>query len=307
MVVCKFCGHEELEGSRFCFNCGMPIDYNESEELKFTEETYKREKRKKQEAIINKTVGYLMFFFFIIVSCFFVYILFFSDFNKSRDLESFNNEIFNDSSNLLECKPKIFVGTSFKANSYNIIFNDIIIVDKTASNSKFYSLSNNREYVLLDITIENLSYSDVVYSPITNFHSYLDGESIGVSRSGILAEGLTSLEGLVQRKSSRNGFLAYYVPSDWKELQIDLGIDNLDNEGTLYIENPKNRIISDDELSLIWEKYDILDFLYDNDLEYLSDDEINSYIIDFMHSFSIDRHDIFSLNDLYDYVKRVQK
>lgn len=305
---CKFCGNKLVEGSRFCLSCGMPIDFSDSEEEKFAKETEERERVKLRDRKINMIFSISLPIICIIVLFLFFYILFFSE-NKislnvilqeskvTKTLEEINQNIIN--------KPNVFVGDSFESKSYIVTLKDILIIDKESENSKFYTITTGKEYILLNVLMENLTYSDVVYSPITNFKAYLDGNLIDISRSGILAEGLTSLEGSNKRKSFRDGYLAYYVPQGWKKLVIDIGLDGLENEPILCIENPKNRNISDEELDEIWEMYGINDFLYENDLGYLNDEDINACITDFMHKNCLDRHDYIPIQKLNEEIKKL--
>lgn len=305
---CKFCGNKLIEGSRFCLSCGMPIDFNESEEEKFAKETEEREKVKLRDRKINMIFGVSLPIICIIVLFLFFYILFFSE-NKidlnvtlqesevTKTLEETNQGIVN--------KPNVFVGDSFESKSYIVTFKDILVIDKDSENSILYNVTTGKEYVLLNVMMENLTYSDVVYSSITNFKAYLDGDLINPSYSGVLAENFTSLEGSNKRKSSRDGYLAYNVPQGWKKLVIDIGIDGLENEPVLCIENPKNRNISEDELKKIWETYEINDFLYENDLGYLDDEDINACIVDFMHKNCLDRHDYIPIQKLNEEIKKL--
>ena len=133
---------------------------------------------------------------------------------------------------------------------------------------------------------------------------YCDGREVNQNKSGTLGEGnkFMSIDGLNHRRHKKTGYICYSLPEGWKELKINMNIDGLDNEPVLIVENPKNREISEMEIENIIESAEIWDFMYDNSLRYISDEDLATYITDFMHNHCLSQTDFIPHAELKQYI-----
>ena len=86
--------------------------------------------------------------------------------------------------------------------------------------SEFNTPEEGNEFVLLKMTIENISDNqELTISSILSFNAYVDDEALDESFSAIL-EGDKTMDGTIAPGKKLSGTLAYEVPKDWKEIEI---------------------------------------------------------------------------------------
>lgn len=313
-MKCKHCGEEIIIGSRFCSSCSAPIDYD----MRTQELLEKNEiDRKKQVAI--KTMKHNLWIIFIvciIVACisFIFYNVFYDKQNKGFSTEKVTTVVDNiKEQKELEEKKKIDkltveIGEGCVAESYEVKLLDCDIIDENHNDANIYTIINGQELVFIKIQMYNRSYSDAIYSSIVNFMGNYNGQIISPNMGGFLAGNkYKSIDGRNNRRQTTQGYLCYSLPTGWKYLSVILNIDNIEEvegEPILFVENPKNRQIKEEELLKIREENQIDDFLYDNKLGYLSEEEINNCIISFMHQNCLSKLDRVPKSELKDFIKK---
>lgn len=304
-MVCKHCGAEITVGSRFCLNCCCPISYDKETIEKHSLEIEKKNKEIQRNKILRKVRKIVCFFIVFGVVGYGAYAVFYdrnSDEITLNNVSSFvenireKNNVSNSSDMEIE-KPIIELGDSMSVDSYGIYLKELRIVDKNSDKAIFYSMTEGKEYVIISLELINRSKEDIPVSCLLNLKAYLNNELIAPSLSGVLAESLPSIDGLVLKGSTKSGVVCYQLNEDWRNLKIELDIDMKDseNEPVLLIENPKNRSISEDELDEIKEKYDLDAGIDDSILDKL--------IVDFMHTNALSKNDFISKKDLEKFIE----
>lgn len=100
--------------------------------------------------------------------------------------------------------------------------------EKVKSNNDFLQPDEGKEFISVGILIENISDKDYAVSSILMFNAYQDGFSINEDLSAHAAKGgTTTLNGDLAAGKKIRGNLMYQVPTDWKELEIDVDLTAL--------------------------------------------------------------------------------
>ncbi len=321
---CQFCGAEVMVGARFCMNCSAPIEYDKETQEKLEKEQLKREKGKKQKKIRRNIIKCGSTTLGLLTICL-VFIGIFYDkeektFNTNK-VEHVVNVVSefkeNQNSNLLNTEDSQLVdgtkdenriplnmGETLCSNSYAITLEDVDIIDKNYEKAILYNFRQGEEFVFVKVSLENLLYEDAVYSSLFHFIGLYNGVEINQSKSGTLGEGnkFISIDGLNQRRQTKSGYICYSLPEGWQKLEIRVNIDGLENEPMLIVENPKNRVLSNEELKSIIVSTDIKSCLRDEHIS-LSDEELYGLITDFMHLNCLSKTDYVSQDGLLSYIK----
>lgn len=313
-MKCKHCGEEIIIGSRFCSCCSAPIDYD----MRTQELIEKNEIARKQQVKIKtmKHNLWILFVVLIIVSC--VSFIFYNVFYDKSNNEFTTNKVTTVVDNIkeqkeLEDKKKIDkltveIGESCVSESYEVNLLDCDIIDDNHKDANFYTIIDGQELVFVKIQMYNRSYQDAVYSSLVNFMGSYNGQLISPNMSGLISDRkYKSIDGNNYRRKTKEGYLCYSLPKGWKYFSVILNIDNIEEvegEPVLFVENPKNREIKEEELLKIREDNKIDDFLYDNNLGYLSEEEINNCIINFMHQNCLSKLDRVPKSELKDFIKK---
>lgn len=105
----------------------------------------------------------------------------------------------------------------------------ITLVSATESmGSDFVTPDSGNVFLLLEFDIANNSDSDISVSSIANFEAYCDGYATSQDIMGLQApegEGKSQLDGSVAAGKKMNGIIAYQVPADYKEFEINVSPD----------------------------------------------------------------------------------
>ncbi len=92
--------------------------------------------------------------------------------------------------------------------------------------SDFNKPADGNIFTLCEFTIENNSDKDITVSSMLSFEAYCDSYSVNQSIAGLLEKGdKNQLDGNVAAGKKMNGVIAYELPSDWKELEINFTPD----------------------------------------------------------------------------------
>lgn len=249
-MKCKHCGVDIIVGSRFCINCCSPIEYDNQTTNQLEENTAKRKKNNKN---ISKYLKIFLSLFILCLICVVGVTLFynksFSDFNTNsvNKLSEFftipeieqDNESNNDKIKITPERIPLNIGESISSKTYVISFDGLDVVDSNNERAHFYSIKKGKEYVLIKLTLENRTQTDTIVSSLFNFVAFVDNKEVPESFSGVLAEGFYSINGLNTKNIVKTGYLCYYVDEGWKEINVAVNIDGLENEPYLFVKNSK--------------------------------------------------------------------
>ncbi|PYG90132.1 uncharacterized protein DUF4352 [Ruminiclostridium sufflavum DSM 19573] len=94
--------------------------------------------------------------------------------------------------------------------------------------SEFNTPADGKEFVAVTLLIENISSKDYTISSLLMFNAYQDGFSINESISAQMANpDINTLDGALAAGKKLRGELAYELPTDWKELEINVDLTKL--------------------------------------------------------------------------------
>lgn len=81
-------------------------------------------------------------------------------------------------------------------------------------------------FLLCEFTIDNQSEKELAVSSIMSFDAYVDSYAVNQSITGLITvEGNKQLDGTVAPGKKMNGVIAYEVPQDWKEFEVNFEPD----------------------------------------------------------------------------------
>ncbi|MBU9728396.1 DUF4352 domain-containing protein [Diplocloster modestus] len=81
-------------------------------------------------------------------------------------------------------------------------------------------------FLLCEFTIDNQSEKELAVSSIMSFDAYVDSYAVNQSITGLITdEGNKQLDGTVAPGKKMNGVIAYEVPEDWKEFEVNFEPD----------------------------------------------------------------------------------
>ena len=110
-------------------------------------------------------------------------------------------------------------------------------LDKPKGND-FVKPNDGNEFVQVGILLENISEKDYTVSSMLMFNAYQDGFSVNEDLIAHTLDGSSStMDGALAAGKKIRGTLAYQLPQDWKELEIntDLTILSLSSDGEIKI------------------------------------------------------------------------
>lgn len=97
---------------------------------------------------------------------------------------------------------------------------------KESNGSEYMKPSDGKVFLLCEFKIDNNSSQDLSISSVLCFEAYVDGYSVDQSLTGLAAKGSKQqLDGKVAAGKKMDGVIAYEVPKDWKELEVQLNPD----------------------------------------------------------------------------------
>jgi len=85
---------------------------------------------------------------------------------------------------------------------------------------EFLAPDEGNEFVLLDITVENISDKDIVVSSILGFNAYVDDTAMNEDYAALTSAKKETMDATVAPGKKMSGTLGYQVPKDWKEIEI---------------------------------------------------------------------------------------
>lgn len=86
---------------------------------------------------------------------------------------------------------------------------------------EFNKPADGHEFVLLHMTIENVSDQEIVVSSMLNFNAYVDDNAINENLAAqISKDGAKTMDGTIAAGKKLTGTLAYEVPKGWQKLEI---------------------------------------------------------------------------------------
>lgn len=118
-------------------------------------------------------------------------------------------------------------------------YKDVIVTLTEVTESKgseFNTPEDGKVYVLANFTFENNSDKDLSISSMLSFDTYVDGFSTTISLGAIIEKGSNEqLDGTIAPGKKMKGIVGYEVPSDYKELEINVKLDLLSSKDIKFV------------------------------------------------------------------------
>lgn len=147
------------------------------------------------------------------------------DETKNTELtdETKNDKSTDETNNTKKAKSKFYgIGETAETDKVRGIISSI----EKVKGSKINKPSDGKEFVLLNITIENISNSDILISSMFNFTAYVDDIAVNESLSAQIAKkGINAVNGTVAPGKKIVGTLAYELNKEWKQMKIYFASD----------------------------------------------------------------------------------
>lgn len=86
---------------------------------------------------------------------------------------------------------------------------------------KYFTPENGCEFLIFEFDIKNNSSDEVTISSIMSFAAYIDGYRMPLNLGAIVEDGGIQMDASLPAGKSILGIVAYEVPSDWSEAEID--------------------------------------------------------------------------------------
>ena len=118
------------------------------------------------------------------------------------------------------------------------VFDDIRVTATNILQSKgkgFFEPEDGKIFVGVKFEIENISDEDQVVSSILLFNAYVDSVKCGYSISATSAFDEGTLDGTITPGKKLIGYYAVEVPTDWKELELQVQSSWLSSARAAYV------------------------------------------------------------------------
>lgn len=116
------------------------------------------------------------------------------------------------------------VGESLETKNFIVT---VEALNKVKSDNQFLQPAEGKEFVEVVIIIENKSEKDYTVSSVLMFEAYQDSFSVDESFSAHAANDSSTLDGGLAKGKKLKGSLAYELPKDWEELEIQVDLTAL--------------------------------------------------------------------------------
>lgn len=220
-MYCTKCGKQITEDSNCCTFCGEKVSRETSNLIKKKKPVYKK-----------------VWFWILIVFLLIAGIGMSGGENTNDDLSNSTltsgNIVENNNENKETEKTITTVGQTLTTKYFKVTVKSL----KKLEGDSFNKPSSGNEFVQVQLEIENISDDDFTISSILMFNAYYDGYSVNESLSAQIADNsISTMDGALAKGKKIKGQLAYELPKDWKELEIDVDLTTMkwSNDGKIKI------------------------------------------------------------------------
>lgn len=230
-MKCLKCG-AEFEG-KFCPECGTPIEAQASESVNQPVQPQIPQQTPYQNPVVKqKKKGGFLKGALITIGVIFVISIIANMSNGSKG----NNSAAPAAASPTQSKAEqVSSQDADKTTSYDVgkpaTSNGITMTlasVKESKGSEYFKPADGKVFLMCEFNIENNSSNDLSISSVMCFEAYVDGYSVDQSITGLSAKGSKQqLDGKVAAGKKMNGVIAYEVPKNWKELEIQVNPDVL--------------------------------------------------------------------------------
>lgn len=119
-------------------------------------------------------------------------------------------------------KTEFSVGETAEYNDVQVSLTDVV---ESKGDGQFITPDDGNVFVLCSFEITNNSSSDITISSIACFETYCDDVSMVEDIMGLQApeaKGQNQLDGDIAPGKKMKGVIAYQVPENWKELEVNV-------------------------------------------------------------------------------------
>jgi hypothetical protein len=100
---------------------------------------------------------------------------------------------------------------------------------------EFNKPEEGKEFVIVNMTIENASNEEINVSSMLGFHAYVDDTAVNEDLwAQTVKEGSNTMDGTVAPGKKLNGSLGYQLPKGWKVLEIEFQPDAFSDDKIVW-------------------------------------------------------------------------
>ena len=237
-MKCQNCGAEN--NSKFCENCGSPIEQNQAPEPETgptrnstpTQGSYQQKEEYSMQVKPKKPIFKKWWFWLIIIVV--IAAIAIGNGNKEPVKETNNNTSQStsneDTSNLSFGLDETAVFENIKVTANEI---------KESDGSTYVTPKDGMVFVGVNFTIENISDEDQPISSVLLFDAYADSVKCDYSISAAIDFSDGTIDGTVSPGKKLVGWYAVEIPKDWEELELQVKSSWLDSSSATFVFNNK--------------------------------------------------------------------
>lgn len=128
------------------------------------------------------------------------------------------------------------IGDTAEYRGVSVTLNSI----EESDGSQYNRPTDGNVFLLVNLTIENNSDSDLAVSSLLSFSAYQDGYTTNVSLMALSEKTGEQLDGTIAPGKKMQGTIAYEVPADYSEFEIDYQADMWDNQKFCFVYTKTN-------------------------------------------------------------------
>lgn len=209
-INCINCGAEITPGVKFCPGCGRPINpqsqaptyqpaYQPTYHSTYTEPVKKKKKK-------HPVLGTILLVFGILL----ILGTLAGDPEPQKVGESGTPAVVQPLNNKFSVGDKVELG--------GIVVTLENVSESTGGN--YMTPEAGKVFIICEFTIENNSASDIAVSSLMCFEAYIDDYSTMMDLSATVSSNKTQLDGTVAAGKKMNGIIGYSADKGWQELEI---------------------------------------------------------------------------------------
>lgn len=104
-----------------------------------------------------------------------------------------------------------------------------------STGSQFNTPSDGNIFVIAEFEIENNSDKEIAISSLLSFSAYQDGYATNLSLTALVEKTGEQLDGKIAPGKKMRGSIGYEIPTDYKELEINLNFDVWSGKNIVFL------------------------------------------------------------------------
>jgi hypothetical protein len=212
-IVCQKCGEQNPATNNYCKKCTAPLKENLPPPPQQFQQQFIPPKKKSKGCLIAVIIVVAVIILIIIIAVA-------SNAGKSIPTDANGNPTASNG----EANKTYGINEPVTQNGITMTLASVT----QNSGSEYNKPADGKVFLLCEFNIDNNANSDLTISSMLCFEAYVDTYATSLSFTALIEKGSKQqLDGKVASGKKMNGVIAYEVPKDWKELEIQIKPDVL--------------------------------------------------------------------------------